>query len=442
RLRPGPGWRHAAVCRARPCSWSAALRGRPRPRDDGLELRLVGACPVDPAAAVAAHELPLRRRDLRRHLRRGLLRAHGPQRAVALHAAGERAKPVREVERADDLLELLQRIGRAQPVAVRDPSVAQDSAVAGQDDAPLADRQVDDGAIVEVVAPQRVEADEAQVSGQRAEMHVEHEARDPERLRPQARDGRDVDPLEDGIHRDALAAEEPAEAFAAAVLAVDLGDKRAMDRILTAAIQTPDLMAGVASALGWLPPDRVRPWIAAMIEARPAASRRLGIAACAVHREDPGPVLARLVRDPDGGVRARALRAVGELKRRDLLPALRDAFDDADDDARFWAVWSAVLLGDRSASERLRAYAQLATPFAGRAIQLAPRTMHPGDARDWLKRMAQHAETRRLALIGCGVVGDPVYVPVLISQMSVPELARVAGEEFSMITGVDLAYED
>lgn len=241
---------------------------------------------------------------------------------------------------------------------------------------------------------------------------------------------------------DALAAEEPAEAFAAAVLALDLGDERAMDRILTAAIQTPDLMAGVASALGWLPPDRVRPWIAAMIEARPAASRRLGIAACAVHREDPGPVLARLVRDPDGGVRARALRAVGELKRRDLLPALRDAFDDADDDARFWAVWSAVLLGDRSASERLRAYAQLATSFAGRAIQLAPRTMHPGDARDWLKRMAQHAETRRLALIGCGVVGDPVYVPVLISQMSVPELARVAGEAFSMITGVDLAYED
>jgi uncharacterized protein (TIGR02270 family) len=30
----------------------------------------------------------------------------------------------------------------------------------------------------------------------------------------------------------------------------------------------------------------------------------------------------------------------------------------------------------------------------------------------------------------------------LIEQMTVPEVARVAGEAFSMITGVDLAYED
>jgi hypothetical protein len=31
-------------------------------------------------------------------------------------------------------------------------------------------------------------------------------------------------------------------------------------------------------------------------------------------------------------------------------------------------------------------------------------------------------------LIGCGVTGDPVYIPTLISQMAVPEYARVAGD--------------
>jgi uncharacterized protein (TIGR02270 family) len=48
----------------------------------------------------------------------------------------------------------------------------------------------------------------------------------------------------------------------------------------------------------------------------------------------------------------------------------------------------------------------------------------------------------RYAVEGTGILGDPVYVPWLIKQMSNPELARVAGESFTMITGIDLAYDD
>jgi len=35
-----------------------------------------------------------------------------------------------------------------------------------------------------------------------------------------------------------------------------------------------------------------------------------------------------------------------------------------------------------------------------------------------------------------------VLLPWLFEQMAIPELARVAGESFSMLTGVDLAYDD
>jgi uncharacterized protein (TIGR02270 family) len=48
----------------------------------------------------------------------------------------------------------------------------------------------------------------------------------------------------------------------------------------------------------------------------------------------------------------------------------------------------------------------------------------------------------RAATIGIGVLGDPELVGVLLELMQVDEVARVAGESFSMITGVDLAYED
>jgi hypothetical protein len=56
--------------------------------------------------------------------------------------------------------------------------------------------------------------------------------------------------------------------------------------------------------------------------------------------------------------------------------------------------------------------------------------------------LAHNPDTMRLAVIGVGVIGDPVSIPWLIEQMTISELARVAGEAFTMITGVDIAYED
>jgi uncharacterized protein (TIGR02270 family) len=43
---------------------------------------------------------------------------------------------------------------------------------------------------------------------------------------------------------------------------------------------------------------------------------------------------------------------------------------------------------------------------------------------------------------GADVIGDPTQNPWLIDYLRVPELARSAGEAFTMITGIDLAYED
>ena len=64
------------------------------------------------------------------------------------------------------------------------------------------------------------------------------------------------------------------------------------------------------------------------------------------------------------------------------------------------------------------------------------------DSHAWLRELSQKEECTQLAVQGAGVVGDPVSIPWLIQMMEVPELARVAGEAFSSITGVDLAYDD
>jgi hypothetical protein len=55
-------------------------------------------------------------------------------------------------------------------------------------------------------------------------------------------------------------------------------------------------------------------------------------------------ILGEAISDSDPSVRARALRAVGELGRVDLLPGMRGGLTDSHQNARFATAWSITLL--------------------------------------------------------------------------------------------------
>ena len=169
-----------------------------------------------------------------------------------------------------------------------------------------------------------------------------------------------------------------------------------------------------------------------------------GIAAAAIHRRDPGKPLEAALGSGDRLLRARACRAVGELGRRDLVPLMQAELGAAEDGCRFWAAWSiALLVGYPEAVQVLQRFTESPTgPFRERALQIALRRMPLEAAHEWLARLGKTTNGVRLAIIGAGVTGDPAVIPWLMRQMDTPELARVAGEAFSLITGADLAYED
>jgi uncharacterized protein (TIGR02270 family) len=90
----------------------------------------------------------------------------------------------------------------------------------------------------------------------------------------------------------------------------------------------------------------------------------------------------------------------------------------------------------------LQSFVGLDVPYGEEAVTLALRQMELATASRWQKELAENPELVRLAVIGAGALGSPTTIPWLIEKMRVPELARVAGESLTMMTGVDIAYED
>lgn len=238
-----------------------------------------------------------------------------------------------------------------------------------------------------------------------------------------------------------LAQEEPGEVFVAGVLALESRSLAQIDPVLRVAEEVPETTRGFISALGWVTPQQLRGTGKTFLNGGSPFMRRLGITACVMHRVDPGPLLDKALADEDLALKARALRAVGELGRMDLQPELRIQLRTEEDEVcGFWAAWSSVLLGERnSALVRLKLLATAESPFAARALQLAPRALDAAAAQAWLKGLVQDPKWLRTVIGAIGARGDPHYLSWLIKQMENQDVARVAGEAFSMITGLDLA---
>ncbi len=236
--------------------------------------------------------------------------------------------------------------------------------------------------------------------------------------------------------------EEAGEVFTAAYLAFESDDALRIHEVLEIGNAEPELCRGVISALGWLLFEQCAKYASQFLIAEVASLRYIGLAAHAIHRQDPGQALVEALKSEDVLLKARALKAVGELGRRDLVAYLQASFRDENIKCRFYAVWSAALLGDAYACPILQAIAQSDCLYREEATKMALRRLSVKAAQGWLKELSQSKEHLRQAIIGAGALGDPAIIPWLFEMMHVPEQARIAGEAFTMITGVDLAYED
>ncbi len=240
-----------------------------------------------------------------------------------------------------------------------------------------------------------------------------------------------------------LGSEQPGEMFAAAVLALETKPVGRMGTLFSLAEAAPAMRNGLCSALGWASLRSARDTASDLLISQSPFHRWLGVACSAMHRIDPGRPLETAIDDPDLTLSARALRGAGELARRDLSPSCKRHLNDINDACRFWAAWSAVLMGDRAdALTVIQDFCVTPNLFRERALQLAVRAMPLSEVHMLLETFQQNPADRRALMTSIGIAGDPSRIPWLIQQMMEPNCARLAGESFTLITGIDIAYEN
>jgi uncharacterized protein (TIGR02270 family) len=146
--------------------------------------------------------------------------------------------------------------------------------------------------------------------------------------------------------------------------------------------------------------------------------------------------------EDDPGVRARALEAAGELGdlrlRQELLIALRDP----EEACVFAAAWSGTLLGLPASLAVLEGIAGSNSEHSDEAMMLVLRRVDLSSSLRFHAKLAADPGRDRSSIRAAGMIGDESLVPWLISRMDQSPLARLAGESFTLITGVDLAESD
>jgi uncharacterized protein (TIGR02270 family) len=225
--------------------------------------------------------------------------------------------------------------------------------------------------------------------------------------------------------------------FAAASVAVELRHTGAFDRCVALAEAEPAAFTGLKSALGWADPSRLRGVAKRLLDSESPIQQALGVAACRLHGINPGPILEKSAQHADCvPPSAEVFRTIGTLGSTDLSP--HPSTPHANSVCGFFAAWASVLTGDRSRGlNELLAVACAGTARADDALRLALQASSMSTAHSILTELATTAEAARRVIAGAGIAGDPKYVPWLLSRMGDDAVARIAGEAFTLISGVD-----
>ena len=252
---------------------------------------------------------------------------------------------------------------------------------------------------------------------------------------------------------DELKWESPGEIFPVAILALESADDEKIKFAIASAKQSYQHSRPLVSAIGWSAPQIAQDFISKILFSADPFLRRVGLAASAIRREAIANALKHGLAGEDKLLRTRAMFAVGELGRSDLVPLLRCSYVAKAAKLALGAAWSGAILGCDRSLAHLQKIIERASPLSERALNVLFARLPSARAKIWLNsfvsrysvmpqhndvRMSENERRMRLAVQAVGVIGTIESIDWLLEMMKIPALARVAGESFTFVTGLSL----
>jgi uncharacterized protein (TIGR02270 family) len=248
-------------------------------------------------------------------------------------------------------------------------------------------------------------------------------------------------PVADRLLVPALADDEPGRIAAAAWVLVQAEDVTAgagdhQDAVIAALVKgEPPARAAIARALRLAPRtdlSRVAQlWHQSAPELRGVALDLLRVGEPGWTKEKVEPIL----RGDDSPTRAPALRALRAAPDRALVGLVQDALATELPEVRREALSTGVVLGLQATWDQCRLLAMRGGEASRFPLALLASSRRPQD-RSVVLALAQDSGMRRNALWALGFAGDQESADVLVEATSDPEVAKLAGEALSAITGV------
>jgi uncharacterized protein (TIGR02270 family) len=240
-----------------------------------------------------------------------------------------------------------------------------------------------------------------------------------------------------------LAFKQAGETFTAAIIAFRSRDFDKIKYIVHHAFTNEETFKGLVSALGWLPKPLVTDWLTKFLYSKDLDHKYLAIAVCSVRRKNPRDILNEILTREDclahHKLLVRALRLVGELKLYSLSNLVFSFSTSDNAEVKFWSNWSLVLLGENKGIINLFDSVSEPSEWQLIATQIAFKVLPVKTAREWISVLAKKPKMERTVIRATGYLGDPHAIPWLIDQMNSFDTAKIAGEAFTLITGIDLA---
>lgn len=231
--------------------------------------------------------------------------------------------------------------------------------------------------------------------------------------------------------------------FAAFVLRIEQKSIDHIETLLALTKTLPAAKSAIISALGWASARSLQGIAKHLLTSDVSFNKEAGIAACAMHQVDPGFALVDALQNDNASLRREALKTAGLIHRSDVWDICNEHLQDKDKACAYWAASSSILLGDKKSSLTVLKDMMFddSSPFRRKAMQVLLKLIPLVEAHELLKQFSKNKVDIRLLIEGAGVSGDPAYCPWLIDLMSAPVPARLAGEAFTFITGLDISRE-